>query len=346
MNYQQHISNNFIGINDTTLREGEQYNGSVFPIKIQLKILEHLHLIGVDTVEVGNPVVPEIANDIRTLCQIEDRPLIMAHIRNKDTDLDAALKLGVDGVHMLCIVDPKRLDFMGMSLEKHVNNMVENIIKAKAHNIAIRVSVEHGLEKSFFTDALSLLKIANSFNVNRVQVADTRGAILPWDIVDTIVELRKEITVPIGVHLHNDFGHAVSNAIFALASGANWVDTTLLGIGERTGITPLSVFLVNLLDVNSQLCKKYSMALLTEVEQFMAESLHMKMPHNLITSDTAFSHKAGIHINGLLKQGAQIYEPIDPQLIGNHRTIITGSRISGKTQQNEIQIIKFLNDYS
>jgi homocitrate synthase len=154
--------------------------------------------------------------------------------------------------------------------------------------------------------------------------------LLPWDVFDIVTTLRKEIKTNIGVHLHNDLGHATTNALFALQAGANWIDTTLLGIGERTGITPLSALLTNLYNLTPDLVEKYSLALLTQIEQSMAEILDTTTPFNLITSKTAFSHKAGIHINGIKKQGAGTYEAIDPEVIGNKRIVVTGSRISGK----------------
>jgi len=332
MSYKEAISHHFTGINDSTLREGEQYNGSEFSIDDQKEILRLLNSIGVDTVEVGNPIVPEINRDLRVLTQVADRPPLMAHIRNKDSDLAAALDVHVDGVHILCTADPSRLDNMHVSLEEHIANMVQNVRHAQGEKLTVRVSVEHGLEERFFVDALKILKVADSLGVDRVQVADTRGVLFPWDIEKIIQTLRKEIQTHIGVHLHNDLGHATSNAILALAAGANWVDTTLIGVGERTGITPLSALLVNLNGINPQLVERYALSLLTSAEQQMADILNIPMPHNLITSPTAFSHKAGIHVNGLKKQGTATYEAIDPELVGNERVIVTDSRISGRKQ--------------
>lgn len=332
MNHKELISHNFIGINDSTLREGEQYNGSVFSLDNQKQILKLLYEIGVDTVEVGNPIVPEISQDLKILTQIPNRPPLMAHIRNKDTDLLAAIDTNVDGVHLLCTADPTRLETMHLKLEDHLANMVQNVQRAQKENIVVRVSVEHGLERKFFTDALKILKVADSLGVDRVQVADTRGVLFPWEIEQIIQALRQEIQAPIGVHLHNDFGQAVANADYALAAGANWIDTTLLGVGERTGITPLSTLLVNLCAINPQLFEKYNLTVLTSAEQQMADILNMTIPHNLITSPTAFSHKAGIHINGLKKQGTATYEAIRPEIVGNERIIVTDSRISGKKQ--------------
>jgi len=326
------IHDHFTGINDSTLREGEQYNGSEFSLQDQQEILKLFHEIGVDTVEVGNPIVPEISQDLRVLTARADRPPLMAHIRNKESDLNAALDVRVDGVHLLCTADLSRLQTMYLTLEQHIAHMTQNVRRVQDEGLAVRVSVEHGLEERFFADALKILKTADLLGVDRVQVADTRGIMLPWEIENRVQILRREIQTQIGIHLHNDLGHAVSNALYALGAGANWVDTTLMGIGERTGITPLSSLLVNMNKVDPQLVEKYDLSVLTSAEQRMAEIVHMDVPHNLITSPTAFSHKAGIHVNGLKKQGTATYEAVSPELVGNERVIVTDSRISGRKQ--------------
>lgn len=340
--YQEAISRHFRGINDSTLREGEQYNGSVFSLADQQQILRWLHLVNVNTAEVGNPIVEEINRDLQILTKESERPPLMAHIRNLESDLAAALALGsgLAGVHLLCTADPERLSLLGVSLEEHIEELAKNVRQAQTHGLVVRVSVEHGLEERFFPAALQILKVADSLGVDRVQVADTRGVLLPWDVTHLIGALRQEIRpeTEIGVHVHNDLGHATSNAVTALAAGANWVDTTLLGVGERTGITALSALLVNLRAIDPRLVESYSLSLLTSIEGQMAELLGLAVPHNLITSPTAFSHKAGIHLNGIRKQGAQIYEAFDPSVVGNQRVVVTDSRISGKRGREKVEV--------
>ena len=89
--------------------------------------------------------------------------------------------------------------------------------------------------------------MAESLGVDRIAVADTLGKTHgAGRSSGRIRALRTADRTDIEVHFHNDLGHAVSNALAALQAGANWVSTSLLGIGERTGITPLSSLLVNL----------------------------------------------------------------------------------------------------
>lgn len=332
MQFAELIAQHFIGINDSTLREGEQFNSAEFSLDSQKQILTWLYLVGVNTAEVGNPILSEIYQDLHVLTRMADRPPLMAHILNREKDLAAAIDSQVQGVHLMCTVDPTRLVDMNITLEQHIETMIKNVRRAQAEDLMVRVSVEHGLEDRFFSDTLRVLQIADSLGVDRVQVADTRGVLLPWDVFAIITSLRQEIQTQIGVHLHNDLGLAPSNALFALAAGANWVDTTILGIGERTGVVALCRLLPILFKIDPRLVKRYSLSLLTMIDQEMAKMLGISVPPNLITSPTAFSHKAGVHTNGIRKQGNETYEPFAPEVVGNQRVIVTGSRISGRAK--------------
>jgi homocitrate synthase len=338
MNPKEAIRTNFKGIIDSTLREGEQFNSAKFSREQQKEILRWLTLIGVDRVEVGNPAKDEVRKDIMALARIDERPKMLSHILNDRNHLKIALGTGVEGVNILTTVLPQRLGRWNTTLEEHMEIMGQNIVEAKDNGLEVRVSVEQGLEEGNFGDALRVLKAADEIGANRVGAAETRGVLMPWEIAEKIAILNSEIkNAEIEVHCHNDLGHATSNAILALEAGANWVDTTLLGIGERTGITPLSGLLANLYMIDPSVEERYSLEFVTPAEQYMAGVLGMDVPHNLISSPTAFSHKAGVHIREFVNGNGQAYEGLPPEVFGNKRIIVTGSRISGKTTQEEVQ---------
>lgn len=335
MNNIERITDHYKFINDSTLREGEQFNSAKFSIEEQEQILNWLWLIGVDMAEMGNPVNDRLKPDITTLAKLENRPKLMVHIRANLEDMKATEGIGVEGIHILCTVDPDQLARMrktGITLEDHIAEMKQIVAMAKERNLETRVSVEHGLEPKFFGDALKVLKVADSLGVDRVQIADTRGIMLPHEVFNIVSTLRAEINTQIGVHLHNDLGLAEANLLAALEAGANGGDTTLLGIGERTGIVALSRALLLLFRINPQLAVKYNLEYLTAAENYMAEILDKQVPHNLATSATAFSHKAGLHGRKIERQGPQTYEAFPPELVGNERVIVTDSRISGRKQ--------------
>ena len=107
------------GIIDSTLREGLQYHLANFTQSKQRKVVQMLSQVGVDRIEVGNPVVRKVANNIGHLVKLKNRPKLLCHIRNTMDDLKAAIESGVAGINIICTVDKQRLDAMGCSLEQY-----------------------------------------------------------------------------------------------------------------------------------------------------------------------------------------------------------------------------------
>lgn len=339
---QRDIAGNYRGIIDSTLREGQQFCRANFTLDEQSEIVRILGKIGVERVEVGNPAGEEARENISALVRARGRPPFLAHIRNRLADVRAAIDVGVEGVNILCVVDEERMNAMGVTLTHHISTMRQGVLLAKRHGLETRVSVEHYFN-GHRERAIQVYKEADRLGVDRIGVADTVGVALPSDVEESISEIRQEIRVDIEVHFHNDLGHAVSNAVAALGAGANWVDTTLLGIGERTGITPLSTFLANLHKLDSGLVSRYNLEILTPAEGLVAEIMGEEVPFNLPTAQNAFTHKAGIHLNGVIRHGPGLYEGLRPGVIGNHRNLVLGSAISGKTNNEQVQ--KFFKEH-
>jgi len=346
MKTSRQILANFRGIIDSTLREGFQFSKANFSLAEQKKIFSFLLGIGVDYVEVGNPAKLEVRDMIVGLVAARNggRTRILSHVRNHEQDVLKAIECGVDGVNILCTVDGERLAAMSRTPAEYRDVLVRNIGAAKARGLEIRVGVE-----DFFGQApdksLEIYGLADAQGVDRIAIADTRGRALSWEVARRIRGLRRRIRASIEVHFHNDLGHAVSNAVAALQAGASFVSTSLLGIGERTGITPLSSLLVNLYMLNPGMGARYDLSLLTEAETYISEICGIEMPPHLMTNPTnGFAHKAGIHLDAMFKFGPQKYEPLSPGLIGNKRTLILNSLISGKRQPAEVRA--FMEKYS
>ncbi len=339
------IAKNFKGIIDSTLREGLQFAKANFSLEEQIEIFNYLGKIGVDYVEVSNPLKLEIREIIKKLIDIKDKesPKVLAHIRNREEDIEKAIESKVDGVNILCTADPERIASLKLTPNEYLKNLEKNIILAKSQNLEIRVSAEDFFHQPFEL-ILEIYELASNLNVERIGVPDTLGKALPWDVERKIRELRTRFRTDIEVHFHNDFGNSVSNALSALKAGANWVDTSLLGIGERTGITPLSALLVNLYNIDKDIVKKYNLKFITEAENYVANVCNIEVPINLITNlCNGFAHKAGIHLNALMNFGPHKYEPLPPNLIGNKRKLVIKSIISGKTDEGDL--LNFLRKY-
>jgi len=142
--------------------------------------------------------------------------------------------------------------------------------------------------------------------------------------------LRQEVDCDIEFHGHNDTGCAVANAFCALEAGATHVDTSVLGIGERNGITPLGGLVARLYVEDPEGVRaRYDLPLLREIENYVASLVEVDVPfNNYITGYTAFTHKAGIHAKAILNDPSS-YEILDPADFGLDRYVHVAHRLTG-----------------
>ncbi len=257
MHEKEEIQRHFKGVIDTTLREGFQFSGAGFSIEDQKGIFRRLARIGVDYVEMANPAQPEIRKMITDIIGPRNgRPVrVLCHIRNHPLDVERAAACGADGVNILCTADGERLAGMGLSRDAYLERLARNLETARCLGLETRVGIE-----DFFGQSAGSVRdihgLAERSGAARIAVADTLGRVMGWEVESRIRKLRDRTFTDIEVHFHNDLGHAVGNAVAALRAGANWVSASLLGIGERTGITPLSTLLVNLYILDPDLVRK------------------------------------------------------------------------------------------
>lgn len=332
------ITKFYKGVIDSTLREGLQYHFANFTLTQQREIIQLLFQIGTDFIEVGNPYNDKIMKHVKKLTQIENRPPLLAHIRNRLTDVNAAISSGVNGVNIFCTLDPKRLAGMQVTFADYLSTLKDCILLAKGKNLQTRISVENFFQADK-NKALCLYEFGVKLGVDRIGIADTLGVAMSWEVEEAILSLRRLFSVDIEVHFHNDLGQSISNAITALKNGANWVDTTLLGIGERNGITALSTFLAAMYLFDNSIINRYCLSHLTEAENNVAIMVGLEVPFNLLTNrKNSFAHKAGVHLHAIHHLGPATYEPLSPHLLGNKRQLISDTDISGSSHLKEKRI--------
>lgn len=332
------ITKYYKGVIDSTLREGMQYRFANFSLTQQRIIIDLLIQIGTDFIEVGNPYNRKIMKHIRKLTQIEKRPPILVHIRNRLTDVNAAIAGRVDGVNIFCTVNPKRLAKMHITFADYLETLRSCILSAKEKKLQTRISVENFFQADR-NKAFQVYALAEKLGTDRIGIADTLGVAMSWEVEEAILSLRRLYSADIEVHFHNDLGQSISNAITALKNGANWVDTTLLGIGERNGITALSTFLAAMYLFDNSIIDRYCLSRLTEAENRVAKMAGLEVPFNLLTNrKNSFAHKAGVHLHAIHHLGPATYEPLSPHLLGNQRQLISDTDISGSSHLEEKRI--------
>lgn len=156
----------------------------------------------------------------------------------------------------------------------------EVIQYVKAHNLEIRFSGEDSF-RSDFNEILKLYSTVDRLGVNRVGVADTVGSATPMEVFDKIDTVRKVVSCDIETHFHNDTGCAIANAYCALESRATHIDATVLGIGERNGITPLGGLMACLIVVDRDyIMSKYKIDKLGYIENLVAQAVGVEISFN------------------------------------------------------------------
>lgn len=319
---------NFI---DSTLREGEQFRGTHFTIDDKREIARLLDEFGVEYMELSTPVAsPQSAEAIHALAGMKRSFRLLTHIRANLDDARLAVDCGVDGADVyIGTSDYMRQYSHGRSLEQVIEIGQEVIAYLRANDVETRFSTEDTF-RSNFADVMTVYRAMDLAGVDRVGVADTVGVADPLQTYNLISNLRGVVSCDIEFHGHNDSSCAVANAFSALQAGATHIDTTVLGIGERNGITPMGALIGRLYTCDKSLVDKYDLPLLAEIERIVAAKVGIDIPFNTpITGDVAFHHKAGVHTNAVL-QNPITYEAVNPEDFGMSRIIDVAHRLVGR----------------
>jgi homocitrate synthase len=253
----------------------------------------------------------------------------VTHTRCTLNDVKRAVDTGVDGVDVVIGTSSQLRNFShGKSVPEIIELAQEVFGYLKSQNVEMRFSTEDSL-RSDPQDLYAVYEAVDAIGINRVGIADTVGIGTPMQVYNLVSELRKRVKADIEFHGHNDTGCAIANAYAALEAGATHVDTSVLGIGERNGITPLGGLIARLYAINPVLVAKYNLLLLVELDQRIAEVVQVDIPfNNYITGFSAFTHKAGIHAKAILNNPST-YEVLSPEDFGLTRYINIAHRLTG-----------------
>jgi homocitrate synthase len=317
---------------ESTLREGEQFANAWFDLETKIKIAKALDEFGVDYIELTSPAAsPESRAHCEAICKLGlKRSKILTHIRCHMDDARIAVETGVDGVDVVIGTSSfLREHSHGKDMTWITKTAIEVIEFVKSKGIEIRFSSEDSF-RSDLVDLLSIYQTVDKVGVNRVGVADTVGCADPRQVYELVRTLRGVVHCDIECHFHNDTGCAIANAYAALEAGATHIDTSVLGIGERNGITPLGGLIARMMVADPDFVKsKYNLSMLREVENLVAEAVEIQVPfNNYITGFCAFTHKAGIHAKAILANPAT-YEILNPADFGMSRYVSIGHRLTG-----------------
>lgn len=317
---------------ESTLREGEQFANAYFSTETKIKIAKMLDAFGVDYLELTNPAAsPQSRDDCEAICKLGLKAKILTHTRCTLEDAKLACDCGVDGVDVVIGTSQflREHSLGGKNMTAITKQAIEVIEYIKSRGCEVRFSSEDSF-RSDLVDLLSIYRAVNNVGVNRVGVADTVGLASPRQVYDLVRTLRGCVSTDIEVHFHDDTGCAVANAFTALEAGATHVDTSVLGLGERNGITPLGALMARMMPTSRDyILSKYKLQELKKIEDFVAECVEVNVPfNNPVTGFCAFTHKAGIHAKAILNDPST-YEILKPEDFGLSRYVHFTSRLTG-----------------
>ncbi len=304
---------------DTTLREGEQTPGVSFTIDQKLEIARKLDEIGVDMIEAGHPAVaPDIEKAVKLIVKEGLQAEIIAHSRAVRYDIEKAAECEVDRIAIFYGVSDIHLKYKHKaSREEALQIIAEHIEFAKSHGVKVRFTAEDA-SRTELSYLIQVVKIAHEAGADRVSLADTVGILTPFRARELFSRVKQAVpTVELDIHAHNDLGLAVANSLAAFEGGATGIHVTVNGLGERCGIASLqevAVALKVLYGIDTVDLKKL-VDLSKLVERYSGIVLP---PHMPVVGDNAFTHKAGVHVAGVLAN-PETYEPYPPELVGRTR---------------------------
>ena len=333
-----------VKIYDTTLRDGAQMEGVSLSVEDKLKILRHLDDFGVHYVECGypgsNPKDEELFRRLQGISLRNAVPVAFGSTRkamigaDKDRNLEELLRAETPAV---CIV--------GKSWELHVRTalrtgldenlfmIADSVEYMKRHGREVIYDAEHFFDayKDNARYAMETVKAAVDAGADWICLCDTNGGTMPWEVQEIMRRISKEIPVPLGIHAHDDSECAVAVSLVAVAEGADMVQGTMNGYGERCGNANLcSVIPALVLKMNLPVVTRESLEGLTELSHYVSEIANIKPDsHQPYVGQNAFAHKGGMHVSAVTRD-SETYEHIRPELVGNRQRIEV-SELSGKS---------------
>jgi 2-isopropylmalate synthase len=324
-----------IQILDTTLREGEQTPGVYFCPGTKRAIAELLDEVGVDIIEAGNPSVdPDIAKAVKAIARAGLRAKVGAHARCRLADVQQALDCEVGFLGVFLSVSPTRLsqDFR-VTLEEALETItaVVGFARGQDRDLQIRFTVEDAT-RSPRENIIRAASAAVGAGADIISIADTTGCTTPFpensSLPEAVQTIREELArggwkPKIEVHCHNDRGLALANGLAAYRAGADIVDASVLGLGERAGIVDLASLILNLRETFHQ-GARWRLDVLHNLYELVSRSAKIPIPpHHPITGKNAFTHFAGIHVKALRKDAVH-YQSLRPELFGRRRDFALG----------------------
>ena len=338
------MTNNKISIFDSTLRDGAQGQGISYSVEDKIKIVKALDDIGVTYIEAGNP--GSNPKDMEFFKRIKGVSLKTSKVAAFGSTRRPKIEVKDDNnIKNMLLADTDVVVIFGKAWDFQVKDILKTTLDENLKMIdeTVHFLAERGKEVIFdaehFFDgykenkeyAMQTIKTAKEAGAKTVVLCDTNGGTLPNEIETIVKEAISNVGGNVGIHCHDDIGMAVANSVVAAQSGANHIQGTFIGTGERCGNSNLSAIIPTLkLKLGIDVIDEENLSKLTSVARFIAEISNITLKDDSpYVGNSAFAHKGGMHIDAVCKD-SKSYEHVKPEAIGNERRFLI-SEVSGKS---------------
>ena len=317
---------------DTTLRDGEQSPGCSMNLDEKLRMASQLERLGVDIIEAGFPIASQGEFEaVKAVSGLLKKTSVAALCRTRKEDVERAWEAIQDAkfprIHTFIATSDIHMHHKLSMTPREVLASVEQMVAyARSFTDDVEFSAEDA-SRSEIDFLAEVVEVAIKSGATTINLPDTVGYATPVDYGNMFAEIRRRVPgsdmVTFSAHCHNDLGLAVANSLAAFANGADQVEATINGIGERAGNASLEeivmAFYVRTDAFNAT--SRINTRELYPTSQLLSSITGVKVqPHKAIVGENAFAHEAGIHQDGMLKN-ALTYEIMTPESVGLKRAM-------------------------
>jgi 2-isopropylmalate synthase len=342
-----------IKIFDTTLRDGEQSPGCSMNLQAKLDVAESLAALGVDIIEAGFAICsPGDFQSVQAISRRVRGATIASLARATEKDIDAAWEAVRDAesprIHTFIATSPIHMEY---KLKKTPDQVFEQAVKMVTYARNLCGDVEFSLEDASRSDPAFMYRVIEGVinaGASTVNIPDTVGYAAPSEFADIIRGIKSNVPnidkAIISVHCHNDLGLGVANSLAAAMAGADQIECTINGLGERAGNASLEEIVMNLHTRKEY----YNMTTRVDTTQIYQTSRKVTkstgvrcQPNKAIVGENAFAHEAGIHQHGVLANRAT-YEIMTPESIGlPHNKMVLGKHSGRHAFEERLQYLGY-----
>ncbi|HBT20588.1 MAG TPA: 2-isopropylmalate synthase [Peptococcaceae bacterium] len=330
-----------IYIFDTTLRDGEQSPGVNLNVREKVEIASQLAKLKVDVIEAGFPISSQGDFEaVKAVAEEVKGPVIAALARANKKDIDRAWEALKHAekprIHTFIATSDIHLKYKLNKTREEVLRLAEEAVRYAA---SFGAEVEFSAEDAFRTDLdylCEVIEAAIEAGAGIINVPDTVGYSTPMEFGEFIASIKQKVKgidkVILSVHCHNDLGLATANSLAAVEAGAQQVECTINGIGERAGNTSLEEVVMALTTRKDYFGCTTGIKLneIYRTSRLVSALTGMPVqPNKAIVGRNAFAHESGIHQHGVLQERTT-YEIMNPETIGIKTDGIVLGKHSGR----------------